>query len=56
LVADKLIDYLSRHTELDNTLSKDGTVVYFTTENSDFFDEAASKFMNRTISSSHIAL
>jgi glutamate racemase len=56
LVADKLIDYLSRHTELDNTLSKDGTVVYFTTENSDFFDEAASKFMNRNIRSSHITL
>ena len=56
LVADKLIDYLSRHTELDNTLSKDGTVVYFTTENSDFFDEAASKFMNRNIRSSHIEL
>ena len=56
LVADKLIDYLSRHTELGNTLSKDGTVVYFTTENSDFFDEAASKFMNRNIRSSHIEL
>lgn len=56
LVADKLIDYLSRHTALDNTLSKDGTVVYYTTENSDFFDEAASKFMKRNIQSSHIAL
>jgi len=56
LVSDKLIDYLSRHTELDNTLSKDGTVVYFTTENSDFFDEAASKFMKRNIRSSHITL
>jgi glutamate racemase len=56
LVADKLIDYLSRHTELDNILSKDGTVVYFTSENCDFFDEAASKFMKRNIRSTHIAL
>ena len=56
LVADKLIDYLSRHTALENTLSKYGTVVYFTTENSDFFDEAASKFMKRDIRSSHITL
>jgi glutamate racemase len=56
LVAEKLIDYLSRHKELDNVLSKDASVVYFTSENSDFFDEAASKFMKRTIRSSHIEI
>ena len=56
LVAEKLIDYLSRHKELDNVLSKDASVVYFTSENSDFFDEAASKFMKRTIRSTHIAI
>jgi glutamate racemase len=56
IVADKLVDYLARHEKLNATLSKGGSVDYYTSENSVFFDEAASTFLHRKIQSQHIAL
>ena len=56
IVADKLVDYLERHDELNKKLSKRGRVEYFTTENSDLFDLAAADFLQLKIQSKQIAI
>ncbi len=40
----KLIDYLKRHQEIDNTLSKKGTRRFLTTDNIKFFEKQAISF------------
>ena len=54
IVAKSLKNYLKRHPEMDNRLSKNGTVQYFTSEGSDTFDKLGSIFMNETIHSVHV--
>ena len=49
LVADSLKDYLSRHPEYREQLSKNGTCVYLTTENADRFSQSASQFIGSPI-------
>ena len=56
IVAKKLIDYLYRHPEIENTLSKEGTVRYFTTENNLVFDQKASQFLHQEINSEHVEI
>jgi glutamate racemase len=56
IVAEKLADYLSRHHEMENLLSKTGSVHYYTTENSHVFDQKASQFLGEQIASEHVEI
>ena len=56
LVADSLKDYLSRHPEYRDQLSKNGTCRYLTTENADRFAQSASIFIGEEIQAENIQL
>ncbi len=56
IVAEKLVDYLSRHSEIDGQLTKKRTIRYFTTENNQVFDEKASQFLDEPIRSEHVEI
>ncbi len=56
IVAESLVDYLKRHTEMDNRCSKNGTVEYLTTENVDKFISSATTFLTEKIEAKHIEL
>ena len=56
LVANSLKDYLHRHPEYRNQLSKNGSCTYLTTENADRFAQSASNFIGSTIQAEHISL
>jgi len=49
IVAEKLIDYLERHPEMEECLSRGGKVVFQTTEAADNFKSKASLFMGRDV-------
>ena len=56
LVADSLADYLRRHPEYRDQLSRGGTCGYLTTENADRFSQSASVFCASPIQATHIDL
>jgi glutamate racemase len=56
IVAYKLTDYLNRHPEIENRLSKNKTTRYFTTENNQIFDQKASQFLDEEIRSEHVEI
>lgn len=56
IVADSLTDYLSRHPEIDNKCSKNGSCTYLTTEDEEKFNEMASIFLNDEVKSKQINL
>ena len=56
LVAESLKDYLTRHPEYRNQLSKNSTCTYLTTENADRFSQSASTFLSAPIHAQHIDL
>lgn len=56
IVADKLEDYLQRHTEIDEKLTKNGTSRYLTTDSAITFDEDASRILGKTVHSEHLKL
>ena len=56
IVADSLADYLRRHPEMDNALSRDGSIEYLTTESTDKFDALASLFVGEPVASKRILL
>ena len=55
-VAESLKDYLFRHPEMNQKLTKNGSSRFLTTESAEKFSEAASIFLNTPISVSHISL
>lgn len=55
-VASSLKDYLSRHTEMEQKLTKGGMTKYYTTENADKFMDAATIFLREKIEAQHIDL
>ena len=56
-VADSLADYLSRHPDMDASLTRGGTTRYLTTESADTFRNAAAVFLPDTpIHPRHISL
>ena len=55
-IATSLEDYLRRHSEMDQRLSRGGTCQYFTTESATKFRESASLFLHEEITAQHIAL
>lgn len=56
IVAESLKDYLNRHTEMNQRLSKGGSCKYLTTESAEKFGDLASVFMGESISPVHIDL
>lgn len=56
LVSRSLVDYLRRHPEMDNRLSKGGSCRFYSTESSEKFDPLAAIFMGHDVDSQHIDL
>ena len=56
LEAESLKDYLARHEEYREQLSKNGSCTYLTTENADRFSQSASLFIGEQISAKSISL
>lgn len=56
IVAASLKEYLQRHPELEKQCSKGSTVEFYTTDDSDNFDKAASLFYEKQIHSKHLKL
>ncbi len=56
IIAEKLVDYLFRHPEMDAQCSKNGTLRFLTTENAEVFDVNASFLMEHEIRSEHVKL
>lgn len=54
LEAESLRDYLTRHPEYREPLSKGGTCTYLTTENADRFAQSASIFLDAPIVAEHV--
>ncbi len=55
-IAESLEDYLQRHRDMEQSLTKGGTCQYFTTESSEKFRESASLFLHESIKVAHITL
>jgi glutamate racemase len=49
IVAEKLVDYLKRHPEMDQQLSKSGEIKFQTTESADNFNEKAALFLGQKV-------
>lgn len=56
IVAESLKDYLLRHKEMDERLSKNSTVRFLTTDDSKVFDERAAFFLGKNIKSETIEI
>jgi glutamate racemase len=56
IIAEKLADYLQRHTELDAKISKNSHIEYQTTEVAQNFEEKASLFMGKPVKAKTIHL
>ena len=54
IVASSLEDYLKRHPEMNQRLSRGGTVRFFTTEYPERFNQSASLFMGNPVNAEHI--
>lgn len=55
-IAESLEDYLTRHADMAQRLTKGGTCGYFTTESAEGFRESASLFLNEEITAERIVL
>lgn len=56
IVADSLADYLARHPEMENRLSKGGNRTFFTTDDAADFEQHAGIFFGKTISAGMVHL
>ena len=56
IVAEGLADYLKRHPEIEKNCSKGGAIAFFTTDQPEPFDNAASLFYGKPVRSSHISI
>ena len=56
IVASSLKDYLLRHADMDNRCSKTGTQRFLTTDSTEIFDQRASIFFGKDVTSEHLAL
>ena len=56
IVANSLVDYLQRHTEMEQQLGKNGSKQFFTTDDTAEFDRHASRFFSSPVTSSHISI
>ena len=56
IVADSLKDYLRRHRDIDAKCSKNGNVVFYTTDSATDFDANATLFFGKEVKSQHVDL
>lgn len=56
IVSEKLVDYLTRHKDMDLRISKNGKCSYLTTENAKVFNKNALQFLGEEIQATHISL
>jgi glutamate racemase len=56
IVAASLKDYLTRHSEIESSLSKDGKRVFYTTDSAEDFDNKATIFLGEPVESRHVSL
>lgn len=56
IVADSLKDYLCRHPEIENKISKEGKRFFYTTDSVEDFDNKASIFFGENVHSNHLDL
>ncbi len=56
IIAEKLIEYLKRHPEIENRLSRNGNLRFYTTESVDNFEGKAAIFMGHGVKAEHIHL
>lgn len=56
IVAEKLQDYLKRHSEIETRLDRNANISFFTTENTNVFNKNASLFFNEKINAQHVHL
>ena len=56
IVASSLVDYLRRHPEMEQQLSKTGSKQFFTTDDTTEFDRHASRFFAAPVTSSFISI
>ena len=56
IIAEKLVDYLKRHPEINAKCSEGGTIHYYTTEQVELFDAQARQFMGIPVRSERISL
>ncbi|HSO86298.1 MAG TPA: glutamate racemase [Draconibacterium sp.] len=54
ITAEKLAEYLRRHPEMDNRLSKSGSLKFQTTESSENFNGKAALFMGHKVEAEHV--
>lgn len=56
IVANSLVDYLQRHPEMEQQLSKNGNRQFFTTDDTNEFDRHASRFFSSAVTSAHVSV
>ncbi len=56
IIADSLADYLHRHPEMEQRLTKNGTKQFFSTDDAKDFNEHATLFFNEEVNASHLNL
>jgi glutamate racemase len=56
IVADSLVDYLNRHEEMNNQISKNSKIDFYTTDDVATFNEQGSKFYGKDVHSKHVDL
>lgn len=56
IVADSLADYLQRHTEIEEQLSREKTVSFYTTDSTTLFDKHGTTFFGEEVHSQHVRL
>jgi glutamate racemase len=56
IVADSLVDYLQRHSEIETLCSKNGKMKFFTTDDAEDFENQASIFYGKTVKAEHVVL
>jgi len=56
IVADSLFNYLQRHPQMEQKLTRGQSKLFYTTEDTTDFDRHASRFFSATVTSSHVSV
>jgi glutamate racemase len=56
IVASSLADYLARHPAMEQRLSKNNSLTFYTTDSTEDFDQHAAYFFGKPVSSTHLEL
>ncbi len=54
IVAGSLAEYLVRHPDMESRLTKGGTIRFFTTDDSDVFDQKGAQFFGQPVCATHL--